>query len=91
MAQPRSQSKRSSRPRPSQGQAFASPPPTAQGEKRPTVAVKDKAPPQMAPREKSSAKMNASSDRCSDILERASLGEPLSPEKMSYLKKECGR
>jgi serine/threonine protein kinase len=41
--------------------------------------------------EKSSAKITVPSDRCSDILERASLGEALSPEKMSYLKKECGR
>lgn len=29
--------------------------------------------------------------RCSDILERASLGESLTPDQMAYLKKECGQ
>lgn len=33
----------------------------------------------------------ASSKRCSDILERGSLGEVLTPEQMAYLKKECGQ
>lgn len=73
------------------------PPPRepAQADKRPNVGAKEKDKETGSSRtpsnEKSSAKITVPSDRCSDILERASLGEPLSPEKMSYLKKECGR
>jgi serine/threonine protein kinase len=62
-------------------------------DKRPNLAAKEKekGTSRTPSSEKSSAKIAVPSDRCSDILERASLGETLTPEKMSYLKKECGR
>ena len=67
------------------------PPATGRVEKRASAAVREPKPPRAPSSEKSSSKINASSDRCSDILERASLGETLTPERMAYLKKECGR
>ena len=69
------------------------PPQTAagQGDKRARVAAREQSPARAPPSGKSSTKINASSGRCSDILERASLGEPLTSQQMSYLKKECGR
>lgn len=65
--------------------------PAEQGDKRARVAAREQSSPRARPSEKSSSKISASSGRCSDILERASLGETLTPEQMSYLKKECGR
>ncbi|MBK7234261.1 MAG: protein kinase [Sterolibacteriaceae bacterium] len=69
------------------------PPQTAaeQRDRRARVAAREQSPARVPPSEKSSTKINASSGRCSDILERASLGEPLTSQQMSYLKKECGR
>ena len=76
---------------PVEPKALPAPLATGQTEKRASAAAREPAPPRGQSSGKSSAKIDASSERCSDILERASLGEPLSPEKMSYLKKECGR
>ncbi len=41
--------------------------------------------------EAAASRRPGASGRCSDILERASLGESLTPDQMAYLKKECGQ
>lgn len=41
--------------------------------------------------EASASRRPGAPGRCSDILERASLGESLTPDQMAYLKKECGQ
>jgi hypothetical protein len=42
-----------------------------------------------APKAPSARRRNASSPRCSDILERASLGEPLTDEEQTFLRRDC--
>jgi serine/threonine protein kinase len=66
-------------------------PPPGLGEMPPKTAPPlAAAPKESAPRAaNSSPKMEARSTRCSDILQRASLGEPLTQEEQTLLKRDC--
>jgi hypothetical protein len=59
---------------------------TARGPAAPTAP---KAPPAPAPTAPTARPTGAASRRCSDILERASLGEVLTAEEYTFLKRDC--